>query len=179
MMHIFEPFVSELFDRHKGVPVSDIPFDNEVRKLCEQNMCGCYGKSWTCPPAIGAVEELQSRLSAYTHSLIFYKVYPLEDSFDWEGMMTSVKNFQTKTFKLKKKIQEQTAAPDFLLLGAGACQLCDSCTYPEQEPCRHPDDALFSVESYGIDAMKMMMENGLKYNNGPNTVTYIGILFYP
>lgn len=177
-MSVFDLFVAELFDQSKIIPINAVPFDNEVRKLCEQNMCGCFGKSWTCPPAIGSVEELQLRLSAFKHSLVFYKVYPLEDSFDWQGMMTSVRDFQSRVFQLREKIQKQVPAEEVFFLGAGACQLCENCTYSEKKPCRHPENALFSVESFGIDAMKMMIDNGLSYNNGPNTVTYIGILFF-
>lgn len=178
MMKQFNQFIQDFFDNSKAIPVSKIPFDNEVRKLCEQNMCGQFGKSWTCPPAIETIEKLQSRISFFNHFIIFYKVYSLEDNFDWEGMMNSIKDFQLRIFKLKKKIQHKDPELDLLFLGAGSCQLCDTCTYPEQKPCRSPGDALFSIESFGIDAMKTMAENDLKYNNGPNTVTYIGGLFY-
>ncbi len=177
-MRVFKPFFEELFDHSKVISVSKVPFDNEVRRLCEQNMCGNYAKSWTCPPAIDSIEKLQSRLSVFKYFLIFYKVYSLDDSFDWQGMMAGVKDFQLKIFKFKKKILHQYPWLKFLFLGAGSCQLCNACTYPQQKPCKHPEDALFSIESFGIDAMKMMKDNGLKYNNGLNTVTYIGGLFY-
>lgn len=177
-MRMIEPLAKQFFDHSKAIPVSGIPFDSEVRRLCEQNMCGNYGKSWTCPPAIDTIEKLQSQLSCFDRCLIFYKVYSLEDSFDWQGMMTGVKDFQSRIFKFKKDLQNQDTELDFFFLGAGSCQLCDTCTYSQQKPCRNPEDALFSVESFGIDAMKMMMENGLNYNNGPNTVTYIGVLFH-
>ena len=176
-MEPFETIIQDLFDQSKILPFSKIPFDNEVRKLCEQNMCGCYGRSWTCPPAIDDVETLQARLADFSHCVVFYSVYQLEDSFDWEGMMTSVKDFQARILKSRKKIQAEDPARNFFFLGAGSCQMCETCTYPEEKPCRNPEEALYSVESYGIDAMKMMQDNGLKYNNGPNTVTYIGVLF--
>ncbi|MCF8090294.1 MAG: DUF2284 domain-containing protein [Desulfotignum sp.] len=178
MIKQFNQLIQHLFDHSKTIPVSRIPFDKEVRRLCEQNMCGQYGKSWTCPPAIDTIEKLQSRSTIFKHFLVFYKVYSLEDSFDWEGMMNSVKDFQSRIFKLKKKIQHTDPELHFFVLGAGSCQLCDTCTYPQQKPCRCPEDALFSLESFGIDAMTMMKDNGLKYNNGPNTVTYIGGLFH-
>ncbi len=178
MIEMFKPCIDELFDYSKIIHVSRIPFDNEVRKLCEQNMCGKFGQSWTCPPASGTVEELQRRLTGFSHFLIFYKVYNLEDSFDWEGMMQSVKDFQSKILRLQKHIKIKHENPDFIILGAGACQVCETCTYPLQADCRFPEEALFSVEAFGIDVMKMMKDNGMKYNNGSNTVTYIGGLFY-
>ena len=177
-MQPFETIIETSFDDYKIIPFSKVTFDQEVRTLCEQNMCGCYGKSWTCPPAIDDIETLQSRLAAFSQCFVFYTVYQLEDSFDWEGMMSSVKDFQSRILKSKKKIQDQEQNQEFLFLGAGSCQLCETCTYPEEKPCRNPEDAIFSVESFGIDATKLMQENGLKYNNGANTVTYIGVLFF-
>jgi predicted metal-binding protein len=178
MMTVFSRLVETFFDRSKVIPLSRIPFDSEVRRLCEQNMCGNYGKSWTCPPAVGPLEALRSRLSDFDKCFVFCQIYSLEDSFDWHGMMSGVRDFQKRIFSLKKEIQNKAPLSDIFFLGAGSCQLCDICTYPQGEPCRNPDGALFSIESFGIDAMKMMKENGLKYNNGPNTVTYIGLLFY-
>ena len=178
MKKVIEQSVEDLFDLGKLISVSDIPFDMEVRKLCEQNSCGKFGSCWTCPPAIGKFEELQHRVVDFKHFLIFYKVYALEDSFDWEGMMDGARDFQKRILKLKKQIESQDADFTFLVLGAGACMVCEKCSYLENQPCRFPDKAIFSVEAFGIDAMKMMKENGLKYNNGPNTVTYIGGLFY-
>lgn len=176
MTNLFKQCIDDYFDHSKIIPASNVSFGNEVRELCEQNACGKFGKSWTCPPAVGSLEELHARLKGFNQFIIFYEVYALEDSFDWEGMMNGVKDFQSKIFKLKKQIKEENA--DFIVLGAGACQVCEVCTYLEQKPCRFPDDAMYSVESFGIDAMKLMKDNGLNYNNGPNTVTYIGGLFY-
>lgn len=166
------------FDHSKVISLADIPFDPEVRKLCEQNSCGKFGTCWTCPPAVGTLKELHARIMKFDHFLLFDKVYELEDSFDWEGMMTSVKDFQKRIFKYKKEVHKKDSAFSFLTLGAGACMFCETCTYGQQIPCRFPEEALISVEAFGIDAMKMMKDNGLKYNNGPNTVTYIGGIFY-
>lgn len=177
MMKELNGCIEEYFDQAKLISVSEIPFDPEVRKLCEQNSCGKFGTCWTCPPAIGDLEELRRRATDFHHFFIFYKVYALEDSFDWEGMMDGARDFQKRILKLKKQIQATNSDFDYLVLGAGACMICETCSYPQKEPCRFPDRAIFSVEAFGIDAMKMMQTNGLQYNNGPNTVTYIGGLF--
>jgi len=167
-----------LFDNAKLIPASKVTFSDEVRRLCEQNICGNFGKSWTCPPAVDSLDTLQARVSPYSRLMIFNKVYPLEDSFDWEGMVSSAKQFQAGIGKLKRQIRRSEPGFDGLILGAGACTLCETCSYPQGEPCRNPDQAIYSVESFGIDAMALMTDNGLKYNNGPNTVTYVGGVFH-
>lgn len=62
-----------------------------------------------------------------------------------------------------------------LALDAGCCNLCPKCTYPD-EPCRHPEEAIPSVEAYGIFVTPMLTACGLKYNNGPDTVSYVGLI---
>lgn len=176
-MKRFTGLICELFDNSKIILSSQVPFRSEVRELCEQNSCGCYGKSWTCPPAVGTLEGLQDQVSHFHQVAIFYKVYPLADSFDWEGMQSGAEDFQSRLLKLKKKIRNTDSDFPFLALGAGACKICETCTYEQQLPCRSPENAHVSVEAYGIDVMEMMKENGLSYNNGPNTVTYVGTLF--
>ena len=46
------------------------------------------------------------------------------------------------------------------------------------EPCRHPDRALASLESYGMDVYNTTRSTPLQYINGANTVTYFGMVLY-
>ncbi len=170
--------IGDFFNHSKDILSSSVPFDEEVRKMCKQNTCGNYGKSWTCPPALDSIDKLKLKLSSYSRFIIFDRIYPLEDSFDWEGMVNSAKDFQLRIHDLKKKILSMAPDFNFMTLGAGACQLCKTCSYQQQKPCKKPDDAIFSVEAFGVDVMKMMKENGMNYNNGKNTITYIGGMFW-
>ena len=68
--------------------------------------------------------------------------------------------------------------PNFLLLGAGPCVVCKECASNKNKPCRHPDKAFPSVEACGVDVMSLSKSVGLAYNNGKNTVTYIGAILY-
>jgi predicted metal-binding protein len=44
----------------------------------------------------------------------------------------------------------------FLVLGAGACHLCEPCNDVNHKPCRHPNDAIVSMETCGIDVMRLL-----------------------
>lgn len=169
-----QAIVKKHFPLSKEIPISTLEFKEEVRKLCAQNTCGKYNKCWTCPPAIGTLADSIKQFKNYTHFLLFYHIYQLADSFDWKGMMAGGKDFTRRLLALKKELGDG----DYLLLGAGGCNLCERCTYPEGKPCRRPEDAIVSLEAYGIDVMSLMKANGLKYNNGPNTMTLIGGVLY-
>ncbi|MHC6180562.1 DUF2284 domain-containing protein [Clostridium sp. JNZ X4-2] len=55
---------------------------------------------------------------------------------------------------------------------------CERCTYLDGEDCRCPDRALSSVEAYGIDVISLEKDVGISYYNGPNTVSYVGLILF-
>jgi predicted metal-binding protein len=150
-------------------------FDVNVRKMCEQNTCGQYGRNWTCPPAVDSLDDIKTDIGRFDTFVVVYKVYPLKSSFDFEGMVLGIADFRKRLLKLKKALPE---GKPYKILGAGSCMLCKKCSYRDGEPCIRPEDAFVSVEACGIDVMRLMSDNGLKYNNGKDTVTYIGAIIY-
>lgn len=72
-----------------GIAVGEIPFHAELRRACEQNFCGAYGKNYMCPPHCGDVETLIERARTYRSMILFQRVYPTEDSFDIESMQAA------------------------------------------------------------------------------------------
>lgn len=177
---MFDPktIAESYFGHVKSIQASGIVQHSQVREMCKQNACGFYGKNWTCPPAVASLEELKKQFEPFDGFLVVFEVYPIKSSFDWKGMMAGMDAFKTKLQAMKKAMDETAPRDAFLILGAGACGLCKTCTYAEGDPCRQPDDAVVSLEASGIDVMRLMKDHGMKYNNGPNTVTYVGGVFY-
>ncbi len=83
----------------------------------------------------------------------------------------------TKKFLFELKETLKSDGCDFFALGCGGCELCKKCTYPDA-PCRFPDKATPSVEACGINVVELSKKIGIKYNNGPNTVTYFCIILF-
>lgn len=166
------------FPQTKAVSTKGITFGDEVRRLCEQNSCGHYGRNWTCPPALPSIDHYRQILTGFGALLIMPEVYSIKDSYDWKGMLDSMAQFKEKLQHLNKEITAADAGFNFLTLGAGACQLCETCTYPTGKPCRHPKEAIVSLEACGIDVMRLLRDHALKYYNGKGTVTYVGGLAY-
>ena len=156
--------------------VKQMRFDPEFRALCEKNTCGYYGACWTCPPDAGSLDELMSRVRGYERALVFQTVYPLEDSFDIEGMHEASRKHNQLVQAVQTAIK--ASGEDGLVLGAGACGACKTCTKREGKPCRSPERAVLSLEACGVDVSQLAKLAGLKYINGANTVTYFGVLLY-
>lgn len=157
------------------ISTAQIPFEQEIRKICEKNVCRLYGKTWACPPAVGTVEECRARCLSYKTAMVFNAVYPLEDSFDYEGMMQGHSAFKDLCDQLYERVRPQLN--QFLLLSNEGCKRCKSCTYPSA-PCRKPDLLFPSLEGFGIQVSKLADCANMKYTNGENTVTYFGMLLF-
>ena len=176
------PYASEEQLRAAGISSANvidpaaITFGQEIRDICARNACGNYDRTWACPPAQGSVEECRARVLAYGHALVFQTVYPLEDSYDYEGMMEGHASFKKVCDALFDTVTT-AGLRGFLLLSNEGCGRCTKCAWPDS-PCRFPERLFPALEGFGIYVNKLAESAGMRYINGANTVTYFGMLLY-
>lgn len=158
--------------------VSDINFNEDFRKLCEQNSCGSYNKNCMCPPAVGLISDLKERALGFKQGLLFQTVHPIATSLDWKGMLEGGVN-HTKIFRRILECMETNYSFKAILpLNAGPCTYCAKCAHLVGEACHFPDKAVSSVEANGIDVMALVKASGIPYNNGENTVSYVALILF-
>ena len=160
------------------IPVSKIETDSYFRELCKANYCGNYGRNWMCPPFVGEIDELIKKLGDFEWALVYQTVGELEDSYDFEGMMASLERHNQLVLKTREIISQLTDDSSVLHLGAGGCKMCEVCAKRNDEPCRHPESAVTSLEAYGINVSRLSEAAGMKYINGQDTVTYFGAVLF-
>ena len=147
-------------------------FDH-VRESCAANACGRYGRCWTCPPELGDLATLTAELQSFGRGVVVQNVTALEDSWDFEGMTAAAQKHNDMMRDLRRRLAAEYPDCQTLVLGCGGCGFCETCTCPDSA-CAAPDEALASVEGYGLD-VKMLIEScGLSYINGQNTVSFVG-----
>ena len=155
-------------------PVSALVFSESLLDYCKTNACGCYNKSWTCPPACGSFEEQQKKILLYKNVLVFTTKHNLEDSFDYDGMTKGRRLHSLLTCEIKKILG------DTPVYSAGNCPICESktgktaCSFPD--PCPFPQLMIGSIEAAGIDVTELGKTCKIAYNNGENTVTFFSML---
>jgi predicted metal-binding protein len=152
------------------IETSGIIFSPELYKACEANICGNYNKCWTCPPAVGTLEEQREKILRWKYALVFTTKFDLEDSFDVEGMEKAREIHNALTADMRRRFSGNP------VYGAGSCCICVDCSYPR--PCRFPGLAISAVEAAGINVTGLSRTAGLKYNNGPDTVTYFSMILF-
>lgn len=141
----------------------------EVRQMCSADKCGAYGKNWRCPPACGSLEEITARVAPYSYGMLVQTTGKMEDEFDGETIAATGKAHAESFRRLMREVKK--SYPDALGMGAGTCDRCKTCTYPDQ-PCRYPDDSYSSMEAYGLWVSRVCELSQLPYNYGPCTITF-------
>jgi predicted metal-binding protein len=146
----------------------------EVREACASDKCRAYGKSWSCPPACGDLEECEKRLAGFKSGLILQTTGSLEDSFDYESMTRIGEEHNAHLFDFQERLGSFfTESTSWLLLGSGRCKICGQCSYPESQ-CNYPEKMIVPVEAMGIVVSDLCTANNVKYYYGPGTLTYTG-----
>lgn len=157
------------------ISTTEIIFEKEIRKICEENVCRQYGRTWACPPAVGTVDQCKEQCLQYERAMVFSGVYPLEDSFDYEGMIKGHRAFKDLCDRLYLRIKTELSS--FFILSNEGCCRCSHCTYPSAA-CRNPEMLFPSLEGFGINVIKLAQSADIPYHNGEKTVTYFGMLLY-
>ncbi|MBV1684066.1 DUF2284 domain-containing protein [Eubacterium callanderi] len=159
-----------------SIQPSQIPIKKEIRKLCEKNDCGQYGKNYMCPPAVGSLEDYEKRVNTYKKGLLLSQVFKIESRMDYRRMKEVLEEFGQNMKEFHLEIKQSGIDGD--VYSAGHCTLCKKCAILSEQPCRFPEFAMPSLEAAGIDVVKLSSDSGLMYNNGADSFTMIGLLLY-
>ena len=146
----------------------------DVRNMC-RNGCHRYDTCWSCPPGCGTLEQCRHRLSAYAKGILVQTVGHLEDEFDGEGMMQTQSLHNSRFAALVQQLRG--TLPELLPLGAGCCEVCKDCTYPDN-PCRFPHKQVSSMEAYGLLVQQLCKANDLSYYYGSGTIAYCSCILW-
>ena len=150
-----------------------LQFSENVRHIC-QSECPMYGKSWSCPPAVGTVAECKARCQAYPEFLMIVTMAEVDDIANLEQTLATRPEHEAITRQVQGFLTEQGL--ETYVLSTEACALCESCAYPDGL-CRHPERMYPCLESHGIVATALAEEQGVDFIQG-NIVTWFSLLFY-
>lgn len=148
----------------------------DVRAACEKNDCGQYGKNYMCPPHLGPLEECKEMIYSYDKGVLFSQVHFFKNRQEYKHYDDIIKSFTKINDKIHREIRK--SGIDGKVLSAGGCTLCKTCGLLEDLPCRFPEDAKPSLEGCGVDVVHLSKATGLVYNNGPKSITIIGMVLY-
>ncbi len=148
--------------------------EERIREYCFQNLCGNYGKHYMCPPFIGTVEEIKSKLSRYNKAILIRYSEEVDVKEDKNKAKRSKIDFHKKILELENFLS-QKGIESWGLVG-GSCSFCIECKAITNRPCKHPHKARPSLESLGIDVQKLLDNFGLDNKFYPDKIVWTGCI---
>ena len=153
----------------------DLEFSDRVRHIC-QTECAMYGKSWACPPGVGTVEECKAKCLSYNKALLISSLTEVADIADLEATLATRRDHESLTDQVGDILRAHGLDP--YILSTEACAICGRCAILDGKPCRHPEKMHPCVESQGINIIPTLEANGLEFQYGSNTVTWVSLLLF-
>ena len=154
---------------------TELTFKEEVRQICKQE-CPMYGKSWSCPPAVGSVEICKKRCMDYTGAFLFTTIAEVTDIANFEETLQTRFEHEHITRTLGKIFMEEGL--EVMLLSSESCAVCDSCAYCEGRSCRHPEYMIPCIESQGILVTELAERYDIPFLDSMTTVQWFGLILY-
>ena len=154
---------------------NSIEFSQRIRYICQAE-CPMYGRTWACPPAVGAVEDCQKKCRSYKNCLVIGTIVEVTDSADIEQSLATRHDHEMITNQVRDLMREQGTEP--YILSTEACAICSRCVYLVGLPCRMPKKMHPCVESHGINIIPTLEAQGLDFIYGSNIVTWYSLFFF-
>lgn len=159
------------FDCTGECEASQLRVLQDVRDMCRSDLCRNFGKSWSCPPACGSLDQFQILIDSKQVCLAFQTVMQMEDSFDIDAMIEAAEAQAARIKQLSARLRREL--PEAKVLGSGTCVRCAACAYPDS-PCRFPEEMVVSMEAAGLLVSEVCKICDIPYNHGENTICYTG-----
>lgn len=151
----------------------EIEFSDKVRIICKRE-CPRYGKSWSCPPAVGSLEKCQDTCLKYPKVLLFSSVAEVPDYSDFERTLQSKHEHELITRKIEKFLRLNGVS--CYTLSSDSCSHCETCSYPKKS-CAHPDIMHPCIESHGIVLTNTIEQHQMDYFLGETMVLWFSLIF--
>lgn len=161
--------------QYEWLTPSEITFKEEVRQICKRE-CPMYGKSWSCPPAVGTVEECKQRCLEYEGAFLFTTIAEVTDIANLEETLKTRFEHEKITRILGETFKKEGA--QVLLLSSESCAICEICAYPEGKSCRHPEYMIPCIESQGILVTELAEKYDIPFLDSMTAVQWFGLILY-
>ena len=156
-------------------PRSTFESITRCRKLCEENLCGNYDTSCTCPPHSAPIDVCIDRLESFDKAMLIINRFNvnLKD-------VDKLKEIGGRMQNICRDIHVSLSGSNIrnLPLADGPCNYCANCACKEGKGCRFPEFQVSSVSPYGILINEYLESVGIPPEPVGDTVTLYGFILY-
>jgi predicted metal-binding protein len=127
---------------------------NETIESCKS--CESYGNNWSCPPFNYDITNIWKNFEKINLILtqLHFDDFITQNTHSKEDIDTilhlTLFNEKRKLLqRLQKELRENEEIDNYMILSTGYCNICPECSKIKNNPCRYPNNKLYSIESIG------------------------------
>ena len=160
--------------QYEFINSADLVFEPRVRQICSGE-CPMYGKSWSCPPGTGTLEQCRERCLQYKEVMLISTVAEVSDIANMDETLSTRREHEDITRQVKDIFKD--LGVEAFVLSSEACQNCEECAYPNG-PCKYPDRMLPCIESHCILVTDLAERFGIEFLHSATVVTWFSLIFF-
>ena len=170
--------VSEFIDAYPVcayffLSTDELTLSPEVKILCDQD-AAVYGERRSVPVAPEKYEKCEANIRRFPGAFLFDAVYEVADAYDLERCGEARRAHAALVSDLRAEFERRFG--ETLVLSI-SCDLCGDCPCPKK-PCKKPKEAVFSMDSYGVQIMKTLADMDIVYDYGIDTAVYFTLILF-
>lgn len=161
----YSGFISHIKEKTDGevilLDTKDVTIDKKVKEYCCENVCGQYGKNYTCPPYAIDIEKFESKLAFYKKVVCISETTSFDANENFLDSVRRASKLNSFVIGLEKEAQFY-GFTNCLALTAGPCIICNPCKALTGDPCPYPELVRSSAEALGIDVFTTCETAGIE-----------------
>ena len=124
-------------------------------EMCKSG-CKNYNKKYSCPPFSPNFEDLIKNQNKEGLFVVLFQCNLTQiNSTEYNKLRIANVVMKSKIDKIMRLLEKEF---NTIFLSTGSCRLCKPCKLVLKQPCKHPDERRYSLESTGVDC-KALSEN--------------------
>lgn len=175
----FENYITRFpIYQYRFLSTEEIPFYDKNVQMCKKN-CPYYKTSWSCPPAVGKVDECKEALRQFPDAVVISCISSMKNPLSGR----EARETQDKPMKITADIENWLIHQDipFFTLTSDVCRICPNqglkCGY-SKIPCRNPEQMHPCIEGYGILLTDLLIKLHMDYDIGERYILWYTIIFF-
>ena len=164
------------FDRVAAIRAEEVVTSPELAASCNPRACRMYGSCWTCPPGVGAYEEILVDITSRDAGVLVQTIRDGVDHYeDWEAIDEARMLHNASLDRLADAMRAELSG--VIEFSTGGCDLCSTCSYPDA-PCMKPERRRESLSAHGVAVGATCERAGIDYAFENGRVRFVGMILY-
>ena len=164
------------FYKAEVIDTDKICIDLGFRKYCEENLCGNYGRNYSCPPDCGTAYDMKGQIHRYENALVLQSRWEIDDVSNRENLRSVRLMHNNAMLRIVRQLKNE--GYEGVMAGASECLLCDTCQKIKGGECLHPNERYSCLSAYCVNVSSLAKTCSMDYTYKDGVLYFFGMYLF-